>query len=375
MKKLIGLLFLIVVVQFSFGQVSSRVLSDKAHISVLTCGTGDQLYSLFGHTAIRVYDPAEGIDRVYNYGMFDFNTPNFYAKFIKGDLLYFVDYDGYKNFVVSYAYDNRSVVEQELNLTPEQKQKIWNNLNESLAEENRSYVYKFIDQNCTTKVVDLINGVLPTKVEVAVDGNTGTYRAILNTYLSHRYFEKLGINLIFGSKVDQVTESLFLPDKFQLGLASSMNGNQPLVKQEQLVFQPEPSNPSIWWNTYWFASVVFALVLVATRYKVIRTFYFVFMGVFGLFFLSVGFYSLHSEVLVNNVILLCNPLFLLLPFVKKYFNFRNILGLIVFLLLILYVVLNFFSEKLIITLPLLLLTFGALIIEFKSTLSNTIKNK
>lgn len=189
MKKVFTLFFAVFLLQFSYGNIADRMLSDQAKISILTCGTGGQLYSLFGHTAIRVYDPAEGIDRVYNYGMFDFRTPNFYAKFVKGDLLYFVVYEGYEDFVVNYAYDNRSVVEQELNLSQEQKQGIWRNLNQSLKEENRYYIYKFIDQNCTTKVVDVVNSVLPTPVNVHITGNTETYRTILNTYLKDRFFE------------------------------------------------------------------------------------------------------------------------------------------------------------------------------------------
>lgn len=367
MKKVLVLFFAVLALQFSYGNISDRALSDKAQISILTCGTGGQLYSLFGHTAIRVFDPAEGIDRVYNYGLFDFSTPNFYAKFVKGDLLYFVDYEGYKDFVLSYAYDNRSVVEQELNLSQEQKQKIWDHLNESLKEENRFYTYKFIDKNCTVKVVDVLNEILPTPVEVAVEGNTTTYRSILNTYLENRYFEKLGINLIFGNKVDHKSTVLFLPDKFQLGLSNTKNGDQPLVKQEVTVFQPKPSTTSsIWWNTYWFASVLSLFILGLTFNRIIRHIYFIVIGVFGLFFLFVGFYSLHGELLWNNVVFLCNPLLIFIPFVNKRSKIKYLLGIAVAFLLMLYVVLNLFSEKLIITLPLCVLTMATLFLEFKA---------
>lgn len=375
MKKVFALLFAVLLLQLTYGNTAERKLSEKAQISVLTCGTGGELYSLFGHTAIRVYDPAEGIDRVYNYGMFDFSTPNFYGKFVKGDLLYFVDYENYKNFVVNYAYANRSVVEQELNLSVEQKQTIWTNLNQSLKEENRYYIYKFIDQNCTTKVVDMLNDVLPTPVEVAVKGNTATYRSILNTYLKDRYFEKLGINLIFGNKVDHPSNLLFLPDKFQLGLAQSKNGNQPLVKEEVTVFQSQPTDSYVWWNTYWFASLAMLILMGLTLNKTIRSLYFVCIGLFGWFFLLVGFYSLHGEILLNNVVFLCNPLLILIPFVKSLNKIKSILGIIVVILLILYVMLNFYSEKLIITLPLYLLTLVTLFLEFKPVLQNRVKNK
>lgn len=367
MKKIIVLFFAVFIIQLSFGKTADRQLSDRAKISVLTCGTGGQLYALFGHTAIRVFDPVEGIDRVYNYGMFDFRIPNFYAKFVKGDLLYFVDYDSYESFVVNYAYDNRSVIEQELNLSQNQKQRVWNLLNESLKEENRYYTYKFIDNNCTTKVVDVLNEVLPTPVKVDIEGNTANYRTILNTYLKDRYFEKLGINLIFGNKVDHPSTLLFLPDKFQAGLSHTMNGDQPLVKDEINVFQAKPIDASVWWNTYWFASVACVLLLALSMNRIVRSIYFIAMGIFGLFFLLVGFYSLHSEVLLNNVVFLCNPILLFIPFVNNKSKIKRILRLVVLLMLMLYVILNLFSEKLIITLPLYLLTLATLFIEFRSS--------
>jgi len=367
MKKIFALFFALFIIQVSETKAAERQLSDKAKVSVLTCGTGEQLYALFGHTAIRVYDPAEGIDRVYNYGLFDFRISNFYGKFVKGDLLYFVDYDGYESFVTNYVYDNRSVVEQELNLSQVQKQRIWNLLNESLKEENRFYTYKFIDQNCTTKVADILNEVLPTPVKVDIEGNTADYRTILNTYLKERYFEKLGINLIFGNKVDHPSTLLFLPDKFQAGLNHTLNGDQPLVKQEINIFQAEPVNTYVWWNTYWFASLVCVVLFGLSINHLVRYIYFVAMGIFGLFFLLVGFYSQHSEVLANNVVFLCNPLLLLLPFIKNKSKIKRILGLIVVFLLILYVVLNLLSEKLIITLPLYGLTLATLYLEFRKS--------
>ncbi|MBB1150373.1 DUF4105 domain-containing protein [Myroides sp. NP-2] len=375
MKKIVALLFAVLLVQLSYGNPTERILSNKARISVLTCGTGKELYALFGHTAIRVYDPAQGIDRVYNYGLFDFRTPNFYGKFVKGDLLYFVDYDDYERFVMNYAYDNRSVVEQELNLSHTQKQKVWNNLNQSLKEENRYYIYKFIDQNCTTKVVDVLNDVLPTPVEISVEGNTATYRTILNTYLKDRYFEMLGINLIFGNKVDHPSNLLFLPDKFQLGLTQTKNGNLPLVQDEITVFQAEQTENYVWWNTYWFASLLVLFLMGLAVNNVVRSVYFILFGLLGCFFFLVGFYSLHGELLWNNVVFLCNPLLILIPFVKNLNKIKSILGIIVVILLILYIVLNLYSEKLIITLPLYLLTLVTLFLEFKPVLQNRVKNK
>ena len=92
-------------------------LSDSAKVSVFTCGRGEELYSTFGHTAIRIKDPENQLDFVYNYGAFDFREGNFYLKFIKGDLQYFMNVSSYDEFIYEYQYDNREVIEQTLDLS------------------------------------------------------------------------------------------------------------------------------------------------------------------------------------------------------------------------------------------------------------------
>lgn len=355
---------------------TDRTLSERAEITVITCGVGDELYSLFGHTAIRVNDPMEGIDRVYNYGMFDFSTPNFYGKFVKGNLLYFADYSTFKNFLVGYYYDNRSVYEQVLNLEQHEKQAIWEDLNNSLAEENKYYVYKFIDDNCTTRVEDIINKNLSQPINTDIEGNRENYRTILNTYLKSRYFELLGINLIFGAKVDQKSTSLFLPDKLMKGIAETTIEGKPLVKTTITVLEGndgQEDNGS-WWNTIWLFSAVVLLLTYLNTFKTIRNIYFVVIGLFGVFFFGVGFYSLHTELLSNNTILLCSPLFLVLPFVRRKYIIMKIIQLLIFLSLFLYVFFNLSSEKLIVTLPLFFLTVVTLAIDMRSS-RNWVMNK
>ena len=160
LKKIVFLLFFFSTVHLSFGQ--NIQLSKNTHVSVITCGTGNESYSLFGHTAIRVQDTINAIDVVYNYGAFDFNTPNFVMKFIKGDLQYFAVAHSYPDFINQYQYEKRSVYEQELNIPVPLKQKLFDNLNASLASGESHYTYKFIDKNCTSMVVDIINKTLDT---------------------------------------------------------------------------------------------------------------------------------------------------------------------------------------------------------------------
>ncbi|UVD80417.1 DUF4105 domain-containing protein [Myroides albus] len=352
-----------------FGQIAlsaERALSDRAQISVLTIGTGPMLHELYGHTAIRVFDPSYGIDRVYNFGMFDFSTPSFGLRFIKGDMLYYADYTSMKDFVRSYVYYNRSVYEQVLNLTEDQKEKIWHSLENALTEENKYYVYKFIDQNCTTKVVDIVNQDTNTVVEAEVTDNIKTYRQMFNDYLDSSYFLKLGINMILGARIDQTNDKQFLPDKYMMGLEQTKMDGKPIVKETKTIFEAnqELRATTPWWDTYAFFSLL-CVVLAVMSYKVkaIRYSLILIIGLFGAFFLFVNFYSFHVEVLNNNILLLCNPLLLLLPFVNTNIRMGRVLHIVLLIGMTIYVVLNITSEKLVVTLPLYLLTLCLLIID------------
>ena len=125
------------------GFAQAFTLSDKARASVITCDTGNESYSLFGHTAIRICDVGNNLDVVYNYGAFDFRTPNFVAKFAKGDLQYFAVANTFSDFMSQYTYEQRSVFEQELLIPLAYKQKLFDNLTAVLTSNESYYTYKF----------------------------------------------------------------------------------------------------------------------------------------------------------------------------------------------------------------------------------------
>ena len=139
MKRLKILLFFLLSITAA-GQ--SFPLSEKASVSVITCGTGLEVYSLFGHTAIRIKDPERNVDIVYNYGAFDFRTPNFALKFVKGDMQYFVTSSSFNDFMAQYDYEKRSVAEQVLVIPQEKKQQLFEELNSVLFSDKRFYTYK-----------------------------------------------------------------------------------------------------------------------------------------------------------------------------------------------------------------------------------------
>lgn len=282
-------------------------LSPQSKISILTCGSGEELHSIFGHTGIRIQEPSRGIDVVYNFGMFDFSTPNFYLKFVKGDMQYYVANSSFEHFMYSYRMENRSVFEQELNLTTEQKQKLFDNLNQAVFSEGRFYTYKFIDKNCTTMVVDKINDELGKPVIKKVGNIEESYRDVLNPYLANLFYEKLGINIIFGHRTDEKAEQLFLPIELLKSLEQLEVNNKPLAGKTVTLFQQDVTLLSnSWWNTIYTFLLFLVLVVVSKRNWIYLLFLFL-LGSLGIFLSLVGFYSLHREVLQNYNVLLFNP--------------------------------------------------------------------
>lgn len=209
--------------------------ADQTRMSLLTCGVGDQLYSSFGHTAIRYTDPAKGIDEIYNYGMFDFSDPDFLMKFTRGKLLYYVGIGSYNNFVEDYSYEQRSVIEQELNLSPEQRSKILAFLKENLKPENKYYKYDFLYDNCATRVRDIFPNILGSGFQFGAslpEGKKITFRGIINEYQRNNHWARLGINLVLGSRIDKVMsneEAMFLPDMLMQGIATAQLDGTPIV--------------------------------------------------------------------------------------------------------------------------------------------------
>ena len=119
------LLLLLILFFQTIGFSQNPALSEKASVSIFTCGRGNELYSTFGHTAIRIKDSINNLDVVYNYGAFDFRTENFYLKFVKGDLKYFINATSYEDFIFEYQSDNREVIEQTLSFPLAKKQELF----------------------------------------------------------------------------------------------------------------------------------------------------------------------------------------------------------------------------------------------------------
>ena len=232
-------------------------LSDQASISLLTCVPGTELYSAFGHSAIRVRDPLNQLDRVYNYGTFDFDTPGFYLKFARGQLNYYLNAYEFRLFVREYQYYKRSFSEQVLNLTRDQAQDIYDFLEFNHLPENRFYQYDFFFDNCATRIGDVFFESLEGKAELAEKDEPGekTFRNLLDEYLGEKPWADFGIDLALGAVIDRpatLWEKTFLPDY----LAEVLNkaeirttaGPEPLVKATRNLYETEsPIKAAAWW--------------------------------------------------------------------------------------------------------------------------------
>ncbi len=306
MQKKIFALFFIFISLLGFSQTPQ--LSKQSEISILNCGVGNQSYALYGHTAIRVIDQTQNIDLVFNYGTFDFSTPNFMLKFIKGDLQYFVSAYPYSDFEYNYQQEKRSIWEQKLKLTQQQKQDLFSVISNSLYTSDKFYTYKFIDKNCTTMVIDKVNAVVNSSKIRNLNPVTQTYREVLYPYTNQHFFQQLGINIMFGTKVDEAAEKLFLP----LDLIASLEQNESLALAKSTLYKTPKNNyqPPFYDSIY---TLIIALaIIVLARKKWLTKFYFLVLGILGLFFCLIGLYSLHEEVLWNYNAMLFNPIYLVL---------------------------------------------------------------
>ncbi len=309
-KKLLFLCFYFCS-NLSFSQ--QITITENTKISILTVDTADESHSLYGHTALRIKD--SNFDYVYNYGMFDFDTENFMLKFVKGDLQYFAVAYPYQDFEYSYRIDNRSIYEQVLGISTQEKQLLFNKLNTSLSSDEKYYTYKFIDKNCTTKVIDIVNEVLENKPIIKKNIAEKTYRDVLFPYVKDHFYEKLGINIIFGKKVDTKATKLFLPLDLYDNLKVITYKNKPLITETITLFQANRTKPAFTFldSVYSLLSILLLFIVLSNK-KISHLIYFSVLGLLGLFFSLVGLYSFHQEVLWNYNVFLFNPLFLVLVF-------------------------------------------------------------
>ncbi len=257
-------LFLIILCSFCWvGFAQAPKLTKNAQVSIVTCATGDELYSTFGHTAIRVQDPVLKIDVVYNYGTFDFNKPNFYLNFVKGKLIYSLSRRSFDNFLFEYELEKRWVKEQILDLTLKEKNRFLAYLENNYLPENRDYLYDPLLNNCSSITGDILKDLFGDAI-VFEDSHLEkrySFRKLVRQYVNINSWSSFGIDLAFGSVVDRkatVQEHMFMPYYTLNQLKNTTKNGKPLVARERFILNYAeqesndffPLSPLFWFSMF-----------------------------------------------------------------------------------------------------------------------------
>jgi hypothetical protein len=273
MKQTFLFIFIFFVsIQHNFSQ--KLVLSDQSEISVITAGPGDVLYEAFGHSAIRVKDPTLNLDIIFNYGLFDFNQPNFYVNFVKGRLLYRLGKQSFRRFITSYDYQQRWVKDQVLDLSLVDRIKIFEYLNENSLPANAEYLYDPYFNNCATKLRDITKEILGNKIQFpsSFSDENFTLRQLMNQELPWNTWGSFGINLALGNTLDKeliADNYMYLPDYvhkgFQKATITENKITTPLVLEErQLLRYTEKQIKIQWYNPFFVFSLLLLITIVVT---------------------------------------------------------------------------------------------------------------
>ena len=368
--------------------------SDSVRVSLLTCAPGSEIYSLFGHTALRYENPTKGEDWVFNYGMFSFNTPNFVMRFVKGETDYQLGVIPFRYFEGEYAMRGSSVYQQELNLTSQEKENIIRLLEENYRPANRTYRYNYFYDNCTTRARDKVEQGIEGKVVYPKGVKECSFRQIVREYTDGHEWSAFGIDLCLGSEADEPIDerkqmfSPFYMLEFARGaMIHRADTIVPFVKEEKLlldfsskdeelfekdeeVFLPSPwACALIWW--------VFTFVVTTLGIKNGKVYWlwdallFGAQGIGGCVIAFLFFFSVHPTVGSNWLLMILNPLPLFyMPFMlyraikgkKDVFHVINAVVLTLFIVLMPFVQQKFNPTVLPLALNLLTCSVGHLII-------------
>lgn len=314
-------------------QTPREKITDSIRISLLTCASGGEIYSLFGHTAIRYENFTRNIDAVFNYGMFNFNAPNFILRFALGETDYQLGATNYEHFVAEYNYLGRDVWQQTLNLTPDEKEHLFNLLQENYRPENREYRYNFFYDNCATRPRDQIEKAIDGSLQYAdnmTDNNTGvSFRDLLHKYSEGHPWSRFGMDMCMGSEADKPINRrlmMFVPfyvqEYFNTAQIIDKEGKaRPLISSEEKIVETgliAADHRSSGITPMQSALLLFILVTAATIYGIRRRktlwgldlILFFCAGIAGCILAFLALFSQHPAVSPNYLLFVFHPLHL-----------------------------------------------------------------
>ena len=324
-------------------------LQSAANMEVylVTCGAGGETYSMYGHSALRITNIENGSDIVYNWGVFDFSTPNFAYKFARGRLDYLLAAYPFSSFLQEYLREERSVVTQKINLTDRDKMELHLLLIENLKPENWSYRYDFFMDNCATRIRDILEaalgdnliypdgeaypGTMVSESAIPAENSIPSFRDRINEYQQGSLvWMDMGIDLLLGSPADRACgyrESMFLPDYLMSNLSAAKVisggvGAVPLLEEPvvMLAFDP-PSMKNKFFTMPWFLISLAAVVLIILTYRVrnrwlqngFDTLFFTVLVILSFLMIFTNYLTDHEAMGNNYNIIWLNPLLLAAP--------------------------------------------------------------
>lgn len=310
---------------------STATLSKKrggVSVSLLTCSPGPEIYELYGHEAIRV--KWEDKDSIWNYGVFNFNEPNFVYRFVKGETDYLCA--GYPTewFLPEYVERGSRVVEQQLDLSEEDALNLLQMLRTNALPENRVYRYNYVKDNCATRIRDMVEKASGSEIIYSDSVIYGTFRNEMRAYNINYPWYQFGIDLALGLDIDSpisAKDEMFVPVEMERMMANARFADgRPVVKKTVVLNEGSPNvvlPPTPWWLSPMFWSCVVAAILVCvciydiSRKKVTRWIYslwFLLLGVAGCVVAFLVFFSSHEATDRNILIIWLNPFQLIMAF-------------------------------------------------------------
>lgn len=320
---IIGICFL-----FSF-QLNATP-TDSVRVSLLTCSPGSQIYALFGHTALRYEDKQKGLDVVFNYGIFDFNAPNFIWRYIKGETDYQLGVTDFLYFRDEYANRNSGVTEQELNLLPQEKTKLFSSLERNYLPENRVYRYNYFYDNCATRPRDKIEECVWGTIDYKKNNAQQSFRDIMHEFTAGHDWAEFGIDFCIGSDADKPIDyrlKMYAPSYLKDAISGAtikdkVGKVRHLVSQESEIVSPVKIEKQVapFYSSPLFVSCILLFVIGLVTYREYKKkkilwgvdlILFLMAGVAGSIIAFLACFSVHPAVNHNYLLFVFHPIHLI----------------------------------------------------------------
>jgi hypothetical protein len=326
MKKLI--LILVATFLAGYSHLNAQT-SQGVSVYLITCGPGTATYSIYGHSALRIAIPERNTDLVYNWGVFDFATPNFAWKFAKGRLDYKLGVVSFDRFQQEYFLEQRWIKSQKINLEPDEINILFGLISDNLKPENLTYRYDFFYDDCSTRIRDLLEKSIGNKLTYPPEPRKDipTFRDMVGKYQRPFPWLKLGVDLIMGTpgeKKASFRDKMFLPLDMQEGLSAALiNRNSrliPLLQNPEMVldFETPVVKQSILTSPIFIFSFLFILVIIFSALnrnkiaaKAVDIVIFSIFSLLALLMIFFNFFTDHQQMRWNINIIWLSPFVLL----------------------------------------------------------------